>query len=773
MVLLALPAQSAKAPDQGRDMAAMPADLKLAFENARYAVEPDGSGGQRANNEANGFSVQFSGAKTTIDAGSGAQTTLTLAGYGWGSALSSTGPITAIESVGKRLDRHYGSALTEWFLNTPEGLEQGFVMAQRPAGAVGSLSIRLAAAGGWSLRGEDDRIRLTKATVTLDYAGLRAWDAKGSLLPSRLRAASSNIEIEVDDARAIYPLTIDPVVTQALIQQQKLSVAGTRFFGDSVALSSDGNTALVGAPGPGAGSSLTDPPGAAYVFTRSGTSWSQQGPALHAATPMTGDAFGDSVALSGDGNTALIGADGIGIGSAYVFARSGTSWSQQGPALHAATPMTGDAFGHSVALSGDGNTALVGAVGAGAAFSLTGAAFVFARSGTMWNQQAMLNAPSPTAGDQFGASVALSSNGNTALVGAFGKNASLGAAYAFTRSGTSWSPTPAVLAEIASDMPAAGDLFGISVALSSDGNTALVGAQNKAAYVFTRSGTIWSQQGSGLTAAPAANGAGFAQSVALSSDANTALVGDFGNAVGAAYLFTRSGISWSQQKLTATDIPPLAASDEFGFWVALSSDGNTALVGAIGRNSQQGAAYVFVPSSVIDIGASLVNPLFTGPSGSCPTGWVCTGSPAPGFASYAPTTAQYTAGSPFATSAFSPTIFGGAGTIRQTTSLTWAAGANYVLNLWAGFPNTEPNGTTPVQGWAPTARVYLTTAAGAQVAAFDIPSPPGGSFAANPISLTLPANSPFIGQNIAVLIFVSAPSNFSANFDVTTSSISQ
>ena len=171
--------------------------------------------------------------------------------------------------------------------------------------------------------------------------------------------------------------------------------------------------------------------------------------------------------------------------------------------------------------------------------------------------------------------------------------------------------------------------------------------------------------------------------------------------------------------------------------------------------------------SVVDIAPGLANPLFAGPSGSCPTSWVCAGSPDPGFASYAPTASQYPGGSPFATSAFSPTIFGGSGTIRQTSSLTWAAGNTYVLNLWAGLPNTEPDGATPVEAWATAARVYLTTAAGEQVAAFDIPAPPHGTFASNPIVFTLPAGSPYAGQRIGVLIFVSAPSLFSANFAIT------
>jgi len=176
---------------------------------------------------------------------------------------------------------------------------------------------------------------------------------------------------------------------------------------------------------------------------------------------------------------------------------------------------------------------------------------------------------------------------------------------------------------------------------------------------------------------------------------------------------------------------------------------------------------IVVATGVVDLAGGILNPLFSGTPGNCPTSWICTGSPAPGFASYSPTIAQYPGGSPFPTGAFSPTVFGGSGTIRQNTSLTWVAGNTYVLNLWAGFPNTEPNGTTSVEAWAPTARLYLTTAGGAQVAAFDIPSPVRGTFASNPISFKLPSNSPFIGQKIGLLIFVSAPSLFSANFAIT------
>lgn len=174
----------------------------------------------------------------------------------------------------------------------------------------------------------------------------------------------------------------------------------------------------------------------------------------------------------------------------------------------------------------------------------------------------------------------------------------------------------------------------------------------------------------------------------------------------------------------------------------------------------------------IDIATGVVNPLFSGTSGNCPTSWICTGSPAPGFASYSPTTAQYPGGSPFATSAFSPTVYGGSGVIRQLTPVTWVGGYSYFLDLWVGLPATELNGTTAVTGW-PTAaggavRVYLTMGSGyGQVTALDIPAPAPGTFALRTIGFKIPANSPAIGQQIGVMIYVSAPSLSAANFAIT------
>lgn len=410
---LAVPAGPATGAGQS-----MPPDLKLAFEAARYRLEPTGSGAIRGENAANGFSVQFSAAETTIDIGSGAETKLTVLGYGWGSAVAPAGSVARTEVQGKRLERHYGTGLTEWFLNAAQGLEQGFVIGRRAARGTGALRIRLGVSGGWTVEGAGDRVQLSRGNVTLDYGGLKAWDARGAALSSRLRGSGSSVEIEVDDARAVYPLSIDPTFTQ----QQKLTAsdgAAGDYFAYSVALSSDGNIALVGAFGSS---------GAVYVFTRSGVAWAQQ-QKLTASDEAANDLFGSSVTLSSDGNTALVGAyqRNSSQGAAYAFTRSGTTWTQQ-QKLTASDAAANDYFGWSLGLSGEGNTALIGALYGN---SERGAAYVFMRSGASWTHQQELTASDAAQGDAFGYSVGLSGDGNTALVGAFEKNSFQGAAYVF------------------------------------------------------------------------------------------------------------------------------------------------------------------------------------------------------------------------------------------------------------------------------------------------------------------------------------------------------
>jgi hypothetical protein len=363
------------------------------------------------------------------------------------------------------------------------------------------------------------------------------------------------------------------------------SVTGPGNQGAGVALSGDGNTALIGGYGDDGGV------GAARVFTRSGSDWAQQSKLV--GVNATGKAEqGVSVALSGDGNTALVGgqADDSYVGAAWVFTRTGTTWDQQGPKLVGSGVIGAAWEGNSVALSSDGNTALIGGYRDNAG---VGAAWVFTRTGTTWDQQGPKLVGSDAIGNAFqGSAVALSGDGNTALIGGSGDDGGVGAAWVFTRSSSAWTQQ----SKLASGENVAAQQ-GLSVALSSDGNTALVGApgansQAGAAWVFTRAESAWTLQsqllGSGVSGA-----AGQGVSVALSNDGNTALLGGPGddNWTGAAWAFTRAGVIWNQEGSKLVGSGATAGPPEGLMSVALSGDGDTALTG---DPFGPGAAWVFV-----------------------------------------------------------------------------------------------------------------------------------------------------------------------------------
>jgi hypothetical protein len=393
-------------------------------------------------------------------------------------------------------------------------------------------------------------------------------------------------------------LLLTPALASAAPSAQLTAPAPVAYdcFGHSVAVS--GNTALVGAFNHTVGGQ--GQAGVVYVFTRTGTTWSQQAK-LTASDPALQDWFGYSVALSG--NTAVVGAYGkteAGVdfaGAVFVFTRSGTTWTRQA-VLQDPTPVKYESFGESVAVYGD--TVLIGAPWKDGTYSRAGTAFVFTRSGTTWTQQAELLRSDTANYDYFGQSVALSRD--TALVSVWGKNGFAGAADVFTRSGTTWTQQ----AELSAPDT---DAFGWSVALS--GDTALVGARQSTvgsvdsagnAYVFTRSGTTWTQQAE-LKASDAATNDEFGASVALSGD--SAVVGAWHKTVlgraqaGACYLFSRLGTTWSAR--TELRDPNAASNDQFGCSVALAD--TTLFSGAdqrtVSGHARAGAAYVYRLSPTI------------------------------------------------------------------------------------------------------------------------------------------------------------------------------
>ncbi|MHC4338416.1 MAG: FG-GAP repeat protein, partial [Planctomycetota bacterium] len=385
-----------------------------------------------------------------------------------------------------------------------------------------------------------------------------------------------------------------------LPEQQKLLASdgyADDQFGESVSIS--GAYAVVGAP---YDDDKLPESGSAYIFYSDGTSWSEQAK-LTASDGTLGDWFGGSVSVSGD--YAIVGApqdddNGADSGSAYIFKRDGTSWSEQAK-LTASDGAAGDYFGYSVSISGD--YAIVGAGYDDDSGGNSGSAYIFTPNEVdpnNWDQVAKLLASDGTNGDYFGCSVSIS--GAYAIVGAGyddDNGDSSGSAYIFTPNEVDPNNWDQVAKLVAAD-GAALDEFGLSVSIS--GDYAVVGAhydddkgaQSGSAYIFYYNGTSWSQQDK-LLAADGNDADLFGWSVSISGD--YAIVGaladdDSGITSGSAYIFKRSGTSWSEQaKLTAADG---AAGDRFGYSVAIS--GGYAIVGACyddDNGSNSGSAYIY------------------------------------------------------------------------------------------------------------------------------------------------------------------------------------
>jgi hypothetical protein len=586
------------------DAAQAPVSTALGSADPEYRVSAS-AGGFEAVSPQQRLRVRFEGSSVQLDSGA-ARLALRLDGLGYGSSPQASGDVLS-HVAGNRVT-YVGEGLSGWYANGPLGLEQGFTVASAPAGpAPGPLTLSLALSGNVHavLAPGGASVLLSGGGSSLRYGDLAVTDAHGRTLHSWLGLRDGQILLHVDARDARYPLQLDP-----LLQQAKLTAgaeaSGEGRFAASVAMSADGDTALIGAPGDDGGV------GAAWVFTRSGATWTQQGPKLTGGEAAGADeceveeegeeeagecGFGKSVALSGDGETALVGGPGANgnLGAVWVFVRSDAAWTQQGPALTGGDEHTKGHFGRSVALSDDGDTALIGAPGDS---GYTGAAWVFTRADASWSEQAKLTAAGESGVIDFGLSVALSGDGASALIGAPGAADRLGAAWVFAEGEASGWVQQAKLA--ASDESGEGR-FGYSVALSADAGTALVGGRPQdatgAAWAFTREDDAWSE--------PQALAAGggddedhrFGYSVALSANGSSALVGDpgFEAGAGAVWLFTRSGSAFGAGE--ALSAAGEHGSGRLGASVAFAGSGEGAILGAPSESARTGAAWAFVVPS--------------------------------------------------------------------------------------------------------------------------------------------------------------------------------
>jgi len=388
---------------------------------------------------------------------------------------------------------------------------------------------------------------------------------------------------------------------QFVQQGSKLADASKSQLGASVALSADGNTALVGAPN-------------ATVFIRANNVWSLQG-SIPVGIGAVGNSTQANVALSADGNTAIVGGfgDNGGVGAAWVFTRSNGAWTQQGLKL-VGKPAVGESVQGSVALSADGNTVIIGGLGDN---SGAGAIWVFTRINQAWSQYGGKlvgsGAINGAGGANQGTSVAISGDGNTAIAGGPGDNSCIGAIWVFTRTDGVWSQQGKKL--VATDAGftdcRSKELgLGYSVALSADGNTAITGSEGEnggagAVWVFTRSNGVWTQQGPELVGSNASTDASQGAAVAVSADGNTLIEGGpFDNITtggeGAVWVFRRSytaqGATWTQQgnKLFGSGAVSTAFSEPLqGYSVAISANAGTFIEGGPFDNGGNGAVWVF------------------------------------------------------------------------------------------------------------------------------------------------------------------------------------
>jgi hypothetical protein len=538
-----------------------------------------------AENEAQGFRTVFERDNVTIHSTHDARWHLEmrLVGIGHGTHLQPADRATGVQSTKNRVEYQRGS-VTEWYLNGPLGLEQGFTLAEKPGSddpRAEDLQLELAIGGDLKPVATHPGVidlQDARGLAPIRVRDLYVHDAKGTQLMAQMAVEGGYIRLRVDDRNAVYPLVVDPTFSQQA-EFTASDAAANNFFGIAVAIDQD--TALIGADDNVQGGQTC---GAAYVFLRSGTLWSQQ-QKITPPTCATGDLFGASVALSG--NTALIGARGRanGQGVAYIYTRSGSTWTLAAT-LAAPDGAASDHFGGITSLSG--TTAVVTAFNHTAAGNANaGAVYVF--TGPSWTLQQELQGT--TVNQFFGTSAAVDSSTSTLVIGAIGENSFTGNAYVYTSSGT-WN----LQATLPATGLTTGAFYGYSVGIS--GNTAVVSAPHQssnlgAAWVWNRSGTTWTQ-GTKLSATDGAAGDFFGWSVSLNVD--TIAVGApyktvSGNSqAGEAYQYFRSdGVNWVQQALFVPSDP--AASDHFGQSVSVS--GGTALVGASGKNSGAGAAYAF------------------------------------------------------------------------------------------------------------------------------------------------------------------------------------
>jgi trimeric autotransporter adhesin len=585
------------------------------------------SDGLNAQNLRQKLAIHFTAEGVTVRKGKSTWG-LALHGYGYGDDLKLVGAPSPRASL-NRIEYRRGP-LTEWYLNGPVGLEQGFTLSEPPAPVRAQpLTIELALSGNLKPTAQSgESLTLGNADgPALKYAGLTAQDANGQALRAWVEVQGDRLLLKVEDSIAAYPLVIDPWVQLAELTAS--DGAASDLLGSATDVS--GNTVVVGAPNATVGSNSGQ--GATYIFVKPENGWqttSNFTAKLTASGGLAGDAFGSAVSIGG--STIVVGAcsqNGVcnnGPGKTYVYVEPPSGWattSAFNAELTASDGQATDAFGNAVTVAG--KTVLVAAPGATIGGNAgQGAVYVFVEPKGGWKsmtQTAKLTASDGQAGDNFGFG-SLNSMGSIALVGSpfatVGANSQQGKAYIFLKPAKGWKSTTAFNAELTASDGEAGDFFGFcnfgGGCISANGKTAIIGAPQGGccgstgpgkAYVFIEPGEGWattSQFTAELTASDGATGDNFGFSAAISANGSTVVIGaEAANTwQGAAYVFAKPKSGWEttskfEAKLTASDGKPYS----FFSYGGAAISGKTVAVGAagaaVGSNADQGAAYVFGP----------------------------------------------------------------------------------------------------------------------------------------------------------------------------------
>ena len=416
-------------------------------------------------------------------------------------------------------------------------------------------------------------IRLRHKGVTLgysNYSAIRSFTTKASYIP--------------DTQQAILTAS---------------NKASEDKLGETIAIDGTGTRVTAGAPqagrdGYGAG-------GRAYIFVRSGSTWTQE--VVISKIDSEGLRFGDSVAITADGSRVAIGDPMAGpnnsgnSGKIYIYSRVGSAWSLEAT-LFAADRAAADFLGTAISMDETGTRLIAGAPGGDAGGNNScGKIYCFVRSGTTWTQEAMVYPSGAVANFGLGTSCAVSKDGTRFVVGGrydSYNNLTQGILYVYLRSGSTWSQEAIIApADIAMN-----DYFGMFVDIDSSGTRIVASsyASNHGgltasgkAYVYTRSGTSWTQEAV-LLATGRAQYDYFGSDVSISADGQTIAIGAHGSGtIGKAYVFTRSGGSWTQSAALTTS----SSTDKFGFAVAMSSDVSKLAISAMMAD----------PAGVVDAGS--------------------------------------------------------------------------------------------------------------------------------------------------------------------------